>query len=122
MTIIHAWIEPGTTVISDCWGAYRHLDRWLWRHRYYQEYLYLFDNRPVCPDVIEMEMFAFLALILEMVQTGEVLEEVEQLCYPFYEQTMVHLRYHILRFLHLMDSGRNGVYRMDESHDRQWTI
>jgi transposase-like protein len=26
MTVIDAWIEPGTTVISDCWGAYRDLD------------------------------------------------------------------------------------------------
>ena len=24
--VIDAWIEPGTTVISDCWGAYRDLD------------------------------------------------------------------------------------------------
>jgi transposase-like protein len=23
MAVIDAWIEPGTTVISDCWGAYR---------------------------------------------------------------------------------------------------
>ena len=27
MAIIDAWIEPGTTVISDCWGAYRNLDK-----------------------------------------------------------------------------------------------
>jgi hypothetical protein len=26
MAVIDAWIEPGTTVISDCWGAYRNLD------------------------------------------------------------------------------------------------
>jgi hypothetical protein len=26
MAIIDAWIEPGTTVISDCCGAYRDLD------------------------------------------------------------------------------------------------
>jgi len=25
MAVIDAWIEPGTTVISDCWGAYRDL-------------------------------------------------------------------------------------------------
>jgi hypothetical protein len=24
--IIYAWIEPGTTVISECWDAYRHID------------------------------------------------------------------------------------------------
>ena len=26
MTVIHAWIEPGTTIISDCWATYRDLD------------------------------------------------------------------------------------------------
>ena len=26
MTIINAWIEPGTTIISDCWSVYRNLD------------------------------------------------------------------------------------------------
>ena len=26
MTVIDAWIEPGTRVISDCWAAYRDLD------------------------------------------------------------------------------------------------
>ena len=26
MAVIRAWIEPGTTVISDCWGAYRDLE------------------------------------------------------------------------------------------------
>ena len=26
MTVIDAWIEPDTTIISDCWGAYRDLD------------------------------------------------------------------------------------------------
>jgi transposase-like protein len=26
MNVIDAWIEPGTTVISDCWAAYRDLD------------------------------------------------------------------------------------------------
>jgi hypothetical protein len=25
MDIIRDWIEPGTTVISDCWGSYRSL-------------------------------------------------------------------------------------------------
>jgi len=32
-TIIHAWIEPGTTVISDCWGAYCDLDSQGYMHR-----------------------------------------------------------------------------------------
>jgi transposase-like protein len=26
MAVIDAWIEPGNTIISDCWGAYRDLD------------------------------------------------------------------------------------------------
>jgi hypothetical protein len=26
MNVIDAWIEPGTTIISDCWAAYRDLD------------------------------------------------------------------------------------------------
>jgi hypothetical protein len=26
MAIIDLWIEPGTMVSSDCWGAYRDLD------------------------------------------------------------------------------------------------
>jgi hypothetical protein len=82
----------------------------------------LFDDGPSpCPDVIEVEVFVFLALTLEMVQTGGVLDEIEQLRCSFCGQT-VHFRYHIPRFLHLMNNGRNGVDRMDESHDRLWTI
>jgi len=26
VAVIDAWIKLGTTIISDCWGAYRHLD------------------------------------------------------------------------------------------------
>jgi transposase-like protein len=33
MAIIRAWIEPGTTVISDCWGAYLDLDSQGFTHR-----------------------------------------------------------------------------------------
>jgi len=33
MAVIDAWIEPGTTVISDCWGAYRNLDTRGYTHR-----------------------------------------------------------------------------------------
>jgi hypothetical protein len=32
MTIIHAWIEPGTTVASDCWRAYSDLDSQRFTH------------------------------------------------------------------------------------------
>jgi hypothetical protein len=61
------------------------------------------DNRssPQC-EVTEVEMFAFLAQTL---QTGHTVQgrledswmKIEQLCCPFYGQTMVHTRYyHIL--------------------------
>jgi hypothetical protein len=33
LTVINAWIEPGTTVISDCWAAYRDLDALGYTHR-----------------------------------------------------------------------------------------
>jgi hypothetical protein len=33
MAVIDAWIEPGTTVISNCWGAYRDLDAQGYTHR-----------------------------------------------------------------------------------------
>jgi transposase-like protein len=33
VTIIHDWIEPGTTVISDCSGAYHNLDSQGFTHR-----------------------------------------------------------------------------------------
>jgi hypothetical protein len=33
MAIIRDWIEPGTTVISDCWGAYRDLQSQGFTHR-----------------------------------------------------------------------------------------
>jgi hypothetical protein len=32
MAVIDAWIEPGTTVISDCWGAYRNFDEQGYTH------------------------------------------------------------------------------------------
>ena len=31
--ILHAWIEPGTKVVSDCWGAYRDLGSEGFTHR-----------------------------------------------------------------------------------------
>jgi transposase-like protein len=33
MTLVIAWIEPGTTVISDCWAAYQVLEAHGYRHR-----------------------------------------------------------------------------------------
>jgi hypothetical protein len=86
--------------------------------------VFVLDNGPsLCPDVIEVKMFAFLALTLEMAQTGGVLDEMEQLHCPFYGQMMVHLGYyHKPQFLHFVDNGRNVVDRMDESCDRLWTI
>jgi hypothetical protein len=33
MAVIDAWIEPGTMVISDCWGEYRDLDAEGYTHR-----------------------------------------------------------------------------------------
>jgi transposase-like protein len=33
MTVINAWIKPGTTIISDCWSAYRNLDAQGYTHR-----------------------------------------------------------------------------------------
>ena len=72
-----------------------------------------------------MEMFAFLALTLQMGHTvqgrlEDYWTKMEQLCTPFCGQTMAHSRYyHILRFLHFMDNNRNGVDRTD---DRLWKI
>ena len=33
VAIIRDWIEPGTTVVSDCWGAYRNLELQGFTHR-----------------------------------------------------------------------------------------
>jgi len=74
--------------------------------------------------VTEVEMFAFLALTLQMGHTiqGRLQDywtKMEQLCCPFYRQTMARARYYyILRFLHFMDN-RNGVDRKD---DRLWKL
>jgi len=72
-----------------------------------------------------VEMFAFLALTLQMGHTvqgrlEDYWTKMEQLRTPFYGQMMARARcYHILRFLHFMDSNRNGVDRTD---DRLWKI
>ena len=71
-------------------------------------------------EVTEAEMFAFLALTLQIGHTVQGRLEVywtkvEQLRTPFYGQTMARARYyHILRFLHFMDNNRNGVDRTDD--------
>ena len=33
MAVIDAWIEPGTTIVINCWGAYRDLDAEGYTHR-----------------------------------------------------------------------------------------
>ena len=69
-------------------------------------------------------MFAFLALTLQMGHTiqGRLQDywtKMEQLCCPFYGQTMARARYyHILRFLHFTDN-KNGV---DRTNDRLWKL
>ena len=95
-------------------------------NRYHHQFL---DNSDCGPspqcEVTEMEMFAFLAPTLWMGHTVQGRLEnywmtMEQICCPFYRQTMVHARYyHILCFLHFTDSDRNGVDRTD---DRLWKI
>jgi len=76
-------------------------------------------------EVTEAEMFAFLALTLQMGHTvhGKLEEywtKIEQLRTPFYGQKMACARYyHILCFLHFTDNNRNGVDRTD---DRLWKI
>ena len=95
-------------------------------NHYYHQFSDNFEDgpSPQC-DVTEGEMFAFLALTLQMGHTvQDRLEDystkMEQLCTPFYGQTMARARYcHILRFLHFMDNNRNGDDRTD---DRLWKI
>ena len=95
-------------------------------NRYYHQFLDNSDDRPSpqC-EVTEAKMFAFLALKLQMGHTvQDRLEDywtkMEQLCTPFYGQTMARARFcHILRFLHFTDNNRNGADRTD---DRLWKI
>jgi len=95
-------------------------------NHYYHHFLENFDDgHSPEREVTEVEMFAFLALTLQMGHTvqgrlEDYWTKMEQLCTPFYGQTMAHARYyHILRFLHFTGTNRNGVARTD---DRLWKI
>ena len=95
-------------------------------NHYYQQFLENSDDGPSSErEVTEAEMFAFLALTLQMRHTIQGRQEdywtkMEQLRTPFYGQIMSCARYcHILRFLHFTDNNRNGVDRTD---DRLWKI
>jgi len=72
-------------------------------------------------EVTEAEMFAFLALTLQMGHTfqgrlEDYWTKMEQLCTPFYGQMMARARYyHILSFLHFTDNNKNGVDRTDDT-------
>jgi len=98
-------------------------------NRYYHEYLVNNDEELSAQrDVTEGEMFVFLAVTLQMGHTiqgrlEDYWTKLEQLCCPFYGQTMVRARYHhILRFLHFRDNNRNRVDGTDDSDDRLWKI
>ena len=91
-------------------------------NRYYHQFLDDCEDGPSTQrDMTETEMFAFLALTLQMGHTvQDRLEDhwtkMEQLCIPFYGKTMARARYcHVLRFLHFTDNNRNGG-------DRLWKI
>ena len=94
-------------------------------NHYYHQFLNNFEDGPSPHrDVTEAEMFAFLALTLQMGHTvQDRLEDywtkMEQLCTPFYRQTACDRYCHILRFLHFTDNNRNGADRTD---NRLWKI
>jgi len=47
VAIIRDWIEPGTTAISDCWGAYRNLESQGFTHRTVKHSIHFVDSTPV---------------------------------------------------------------------------
>ena len=90
-------------------------------NRYYHQFLENYDDRHSSErEVAEAEMFAFLALTLQMGHTvqgrlEDYWTKMEQLRTPLYGKTMARARYyHILHFLHFMDNNRNGVDRTDD--------
>jgi len=95
-------------------------------NQYYHQFLENSDDEHSPErEVTEVEMFAFLALILQMGHTvqgrlEDYWTKMEQLRTPFYGKMMARARpYHILRFLHFTDNNRNGVDRTDY---RLWKI
>ena len=79
-------------------------------NRYYHQFFENSDDGPSPErEVTEVEMFAFLALILQMGHTvqgrlEDYWTKMEQLRTPFYGQTMARARYyHILCFLHFTE-------------------
>jgi hypothetical protein len=95
-------------------------------NRYYHQFLDNCEDGPSLQrDVTEPEMFAFLALTLQMGHTvqdrlQDYWMKLQQLCTPFYGQAIARARFcHILRFLHFTDNIRNGDDRAD---DRLWKI
>jgi len=90
-------------------------------NRYYHQFLENSDDgHSPEHEVTEVEMFAFLALTLQMGHTVQGRREdywtkMEQLRTPFYGQMMARARYyHTLCFLHFMDNNRNGVDTTDD--------
>jgi len=90
-------------------------------YRYYHQCLENSDDgHSPEREVTEVEMFAFLALTLQMGHTVQGRPEdywtkMEQLHTPFCGQMMARARYyHILRFLHFTYNSRNGVDRTDD--------
>ena len=75
------------------------------------------------PDVIEADMFVFLALTIQVVhgvryKLTDYRATVDQLYTPFYSTMMKRDRYlHILRYLPFTDN-RNEPDRTDENFDR----
>ena len=90
-------------------------------NRYDHQFLDNFEDGPSPQrEVTEAEMLAFLALTLQMGHTvrdrvEDYWMKMEQLCTPFFGQTMARARYcHILRFLRFTDNNRNGDERTDD--------